>query len=191
MVQDTRITEKVRTFASRRGRSGPGSLDRLHERENPPRGRMEISMVQDAPMTERVRVVAIGPGHLSLEPLGRSDCSLCAGGCRSGRLFRIFSSRRRIFSLPVSAPDDYRVGDRLTLSLSPRALVTACALAYMGPLALLLGLSLIGYSLGFSELMTAAFAAGGFVLVHLSRQLGLLKGWRPLGPRKDVTIERN
>lgn len=123
-------------------------------------------------MIEEVRVIKVDNNQIWVESSGCEECSQCnAGeGCRNSRLFALFAPRRKKFPLPKS--HNYKVGDRLSLSFSSQGLLIAATFAYLVPLMLLLGLSLVGhYVLALSEptLILFLFASGSIIILMMYR----------------------
>jgi len=130
-------------------------------------------------MIEQVKIIKVDSNRIWVEASGHEECSQCSTGegCRNSKLFSLFSPQRKTFPLPKS--NNYQVGDRLNLSFSSQGLLIAATLAYLIPVVLLLGLSLVGhYVLSLSEpsLIFFLFASGSIIIVTMHR-LHLTDKW--------------
>ncbi|MCB1958175.1 MAG: SoxR reducing system RseC family protein [Rhodocyclaceae bacterium] len=112
---------------------------------------------------EQARIVAIGAGRMTLEPVG-GGCGSCgqASGCGTARLARWLPSARRALVLP--ATPGARIGDLIELALPETALLAASLLAYLPPLA--------GLVLG-----ALAVSPAGEALQPLGAALGMVAGF--------------
>ena len=139
-------------------------------------------------MIEEVRVIKVDSNRIWVEASGCEECSQCdAGeGCRNSRLFSLFAPRRKSFPLSNNHQMDYQIGDKLSLSFSSQGLLIAATFAYLIPLILLLGLSLVGhfvFALSEPSLILFLLASGSIIIIMMTR-LRLTDRWhRLLVPR--------
>ena len=141
-------------------------------------------------MEIRAEVRGVEAGHARLACESSPGCGLCgeAGGCGT-RLFG--SSATRALHLPRDVPGaaDLTPGDRIILSVTDGALVRAAALAYLLPVAGLLGGAVLARFAGAAESMAPVLATAGALLgVWLGRRLGARRSWTvlpgPIGPAR-------
>ena len=131
------------------------------------------------------RVVATDRDTIWLEPEQENSCGGClsasACGVKSGGSSRRLKARR----FPMVNSFDGRVGDRVVVGISERALVRASATAYVIPLLLMLGaavaVQLATGSDGAAALAAFAGLAGGLALARI--RAGRLDARGELSPR--------
>ncbi len=134
-------------------------------------------------MIEEVRVIKVDSDRIWVEASGCEECSQCEAGegCRNSRLFSLFAPRRKSFPLSRSTnyQMDYQIGDKLSLSFSSQGLLIAATFAYLIPLILLLGLSLVGhfvFALSEPALILFLLASGSIIIIMMYR-LRLADRW--------------
>ena len=111
---------------------------------------------------QEARVVAIEEGVAWVEATRGSACSVSSGRGTSA-LAKLFESR--VNQLRVADPIGVRLGDRVVIGIADSSLTRASLLAYLLPLMLLMGSTLLAGSVGVGE--------GGSALAGI---LGLLVG---------------
>jgi len=120
----------------------------------------------NAPMLEREgRVVAVGAGRLTLRFERASAC----GACRAAKVCSGNTPTRELV-LPLPAGAAPRPGDLLCVGVSEAAALRATALAYLAPLAGLLGAmgaaALVGLPDGAVAVASFAGLAAGYAVLH-------------------------
>jgi positive regulator of sigma E activity len=105
-------------------------------------------------------VTAVEPGHIEVEFDAAPRCHGCDGACA---WYRISDRRRALLSTPL----ELRVGAAVTVGLASRHWVLAALIVYGLPLAAVVGGALLGWTLGGTDLGTAAGAAGALAGVAL------------------------
>lgn len=116
------------------------------------------------------RVVAVADGKAWLEPEPAAACGGCAAkaGCGTAYIRPAKGGRR------FAVADDFhaRVGDRVVIGLDQAVLTRASAVAYLIPIALVVGMAVLASLLGASDAGTAAAS-----VVGLAAGVGLAR-WR-------------
>jgi sigma-E factor negative regulatory protein RseC len=141
-------------------------------------------------MEIRAEVRSIEAGEARLACESPQGCGLCGegGGCGT-RLFG--SGARRWLRLPSGLPGvaSLAPGDRVMLSVADGELVQAAALAYLLPVAGLLGGAVLARFAGAVEAMALVLATCGALLgVWLGRRLGARRSWTILpGPIRPAS----
>jgi sigma-E factor negative regulatory protein RseC len=116
-------------------------------------------------ITEQAIVTSREGRQVELELLRQSACGGCElnRSCGTGALGRLLGHRRKPLLLESERP--LQPGDRVTLSLSERALVKASLLVYGLPLCTMLLAGLLAYAAGpLAEWAIVLFSAGGFLV---------------------------
>lgn len=117
-------------------------------------------MDMDAIVEGYARIVAVEDGHAWLEPESPPACGGCAARAGCGTTY--FKSRKsRRFAL---ADDfDARIGELVVVGMRQSSLTRATMVAYMLPVAALMGSAITASLLGASDGGTAAAAVMGLV----------------------------
>lgn len=139
----------------------------------------------------RARVVAIEGDYAWVESERTSGCSHCSSGdtCGVSSLGKIFGSRR--MRMRLDAPAGLRAGEAVVIGLSERRLVGAAAAAYMLPLLIMIGIALLGESLGLGQgaVMAASLAGLGAGLWAVRRSVRARR-YQPVILRERGATER-
>ena len=83
---------------------------------------------------EKARVTAISQGTITVESIVKSTCSGCQQleSCGSGQIAKAFPQKKTTYTVTSEIP--VKIGDRVTIGLSEKILLTAAWQVYMWPL---------------------------------------------------------
>ena len=114
-------------------------------------------------------VVDVQKHKVWVETMARSSCSACgSGSCTTSVISKLFGMRRNL--IEMSNDLDAKIGDRVIVGIPDQLLVQASMWAYLLPLAIMVGATLLANFLGAGDgaqaLSAALGLALGFVLIR-------------------------
>lgn len=148
--------------------------------------------MQENLITAQVSVVKTAPGKIWVRANSCDNCSLCNSGkgCRA-KLFNIFSSHDKIFSLNIKKGHNYCQGDNLLLSCSDMLPFTLTFIIYFVSVLIFFALTAFGYIISMDEINIILLSLGGVIGYYF--MLYIIKPktlWEHLTPLKIVKIQR-
>lgn len=121
-------------------------------------------------LEETGTVVDVQQQRMWVETIARSSCSACGtASCSTSVISKLFSMRRNLLELRTGL--DAKPGDQVVIGIPDRLLVRASIWAYIAPLIMMVGATLVAQLLGAGDALQALCAAAGlavgFLLVRI------------------------
>lgn len=113
------------------------------------------------------RIVEITPEFTTVEIVSESACS----SCHAKGLCSLGESKTKAIQLPTRGWDNYKVGDEVNLTLSATMGHKAVWIAYVIPLAIMMGVLLAMVAFGAGELAAGLCAIGAVAVYYLCIKL--------------------
>lgn len=123
---------------------------------------------------EEATVVEVNPEQIIVQTLRKSSCNSCSAnkGCGTATLAKVIGQKHSLVSISKDKTIEplLAVGDRVIIGINEGMLVNGSILAYLAPLAGMMGFALLASWLG------SGFGAAGELHIILSAFIGLAFG---------------
>ncbi|MCG7960414.1 MAG: SoxR reducing system RseC family protein [Candidatus Thiodiazotropha taylori] len=117
-------------------------------------------MKEQEMLEESARVIGVVDDKIWIETESRSGCSQCASSnCTTSVVAKLFGVQKN--KLLIDNDLQAKPGDQVVIGVPGRLIARASVLAYLLPLILMLGFTLVGSALGINDAMQSLLALAG------------------------------